>query len=142
MFARLPRYCQASSASSSPSGGRNWYPIHPSSAPLSPSCRGVVGHRVAPRARTSALRCASTPYQGSSRRLALIVQNDRANERLHNTVVAQITTHLSRASDSRHLCIDLSTAEGQQSGLLHDSGVSCTNLATVHEDRMGCVNGV
>jgi mRNA interferase MazF len=78
---------------------------------------------------------------GSARRPALIVQNDRDNERLHNTIVAQITTNLSRASDSRHLFIDLSTAEGQQSGLLHDSVVSCTNLATVHEDRMGRVIG-
>jgi mRNA interferase MazF len=78
---------------------------------------------------------------GSSRWPALIVQNDRDNERLPNTIVAQITTNLSRASDSRHLFIDLSTVEGRQSGLLHDSVVSCTNLATVHEDRVGRVIG-
>jgi mRNA interferase MazF len=52
-----------------------------------------------------------------------------------------MTTNLSRAGDSRHLCVDLSTVEGQQSGLLHDSVVSRTNLATVHEDRMGRVIG-
>ena len=78
---------------------------------------------------------------GSSRRPALIVQNNRDNERLHNTIVAQITTNLSRANDSRHLLIDVDTAEGQQSGLLHDSVVSCTNLATVHEDRIDRVIG-
>ena len=78
---------------------------------------------------------------GDSRRPALIVQNDQDNERLHNTIVAQITTNLSWANDSRHLFIDLSTPEGQQSGLLHDSVVSCINLATVHEDRMGRVIG-
>lgn len=35
--------------------------------------------------------------RGNSRRPALIVQNDRDNERLHNTIVAQITTNLRQA---------------------------------------------
>jgi mRNA interferase MazF len=77
----------------------------------------------------------------SSRRPALIVQNDRDNERLHNTIVAQITTNLRRARDSRHLLIEVSTPEGEASGLLHDSVVSCTNLATVNEDRIDRVIG-
>jgi len=37
---------------------------------------------------------------GGSRRPALIVQNDRDNERLYNTIVAQITTNLRRATAS------------------------------------------
>ena len=76
-----------------------------------------------------------------SRRPALIVQNDHDNERLHNTIVAQITTNLRQARDPSHLLIEPTTPEGQQAGLLHDSVVSCTNLATVHEDRMDRVIG-
>lgn len=78
---------------------------------------------------------------GGSLRPALVVQNNRDNERLHNTVVAQITTNLRRANDPSHLLIHPSTAEGEASGLLHESVVSCTNLATVHQDRMNRVIG-
>ena len=78
---------------------------------------------------------------GSSRRPALIVQNDRDNERLHNTIVAQITTNLRRAGDPSHLLIDPDAPEGDASGLLHESVVSCINLATVHQDRIQRVIG-
>jgi len=71
-----------------------------------------------------------------SRRPALIVQNDADNARLHNTIVAQITTNLHRAAEPTHLLLVQTTVEGQQAGLLHDSVVSCTDLATVHEDRI------
>ena len=77
----------------------------------------------------------------SSLRPALIVQNDLDNDRLDNTVVAQITTNLRRATDLSHLFIDVSTPEGQQSGLLHNSLVSCINLATVNTDRIDRVIG-
>ena len=79
--------------------------------------------------------------RGGSRRPALIVQNDRDNERLDNTIVAQVTSNLRRAPDPSHLLIEQTTPEGQQAGLLHDSVVSCTNLATVHEDRIDRVIG-
>jgi mRNA interferase MazF len=46
---------------------------------------------------------------GSSLRPALIVQNDRDNEPLRNTIVAQITTNLRRASDPSHLLISPGT---------------------------------
>jgi mRNA interferase MazF len=75
--------------------------------------------------------------RGGSRRPALVVQNDRDNGQLHNTIVAQITTNLRRA----HLLIERTTPEGQQAGLLHDSVVSCSNLATVYEDRIDRVIG-
>ena len=73
---------------------------------------------------------------GGSRRPALVVQNDSYNRRIHNTVVAQITTNLARARDPAHHIIQIATAEGQQSGLLHDCVVSCINLATVLVDRI------
>jgi mRNA interferase MazF len=79
--------------------------------------------------------------RGGSRRPALIVQNDADNARFHNTIVAQITTNLHRVAEPTHLLIEQMTAEGQQAGLLHDSAVSCSDLATVHEDRIDRVIG-
>lgn len=73
---------------------------------------------------------------GGSRRPVLIIQSDLYNQRIRNSIVAQITTNLRRASDPAHLLIELATPEGQQSGLLHDSVVSCLNLATLTEDRL------
>jgi mRNA interferase MazF len=71
---------------------------------------------------------------GGKRRPCLIVQNDSDNQKLANTVVAQITSNLKRVGDKSHLLIEVATAEGQQSGLLHDSLVSCNNLATIEQN--------
>lgn len=73
---------------------------------------------------------------GHSRRPVLILQNDSYNQRIRNTIVAQITTNLTRANDPAHLLIDIATADGKESGLLHDSIVSCLNLATLTDDRI------
>lgn len=73
---------------------------------------------------------------GGSRRPVLVIQSDVYNQRIRNTIVAQITTNLARASDPAHLLIDLASPEGRQSGLLHDSVVSCLNVATLAEDRL------
>lgn len=70
---------------------------------------------------------------GGGRRPALVVQNDADNARMGNTVVAQITTNLTRAGEPTHLLIEIAKPEGRQSGLLHDSVVSCPNLATIEE---------
>src|SRR5215510_10166051 len=79
--------------------------------------------------------------RGASRRPALIVQNDRDNRRLDNTVIAQITTNMRHVNDPTQLLIPYGTPEGQQAGILHDSLVSCNNLATVHEERIHRVIG-
>lgn len=42
---------------------------------------------------------------GGPRRPALIVQNDADNVRLHNTIVAQITTNLRRVAESTHVLL-------------------------------------
>jgi len=78
---------------------------------------------------------------GSSRRPVLVVQGDTQNQRLKNTIVVQITSNLKRAKDPAHLLIDVTTPEGAQSGLLHDSLISCINLATIHETRINKVIG-
>jgi mRNA interferase MazF len=78
---------------------------------------------------------------GGSRRPVLVVQNDADNRRLQNTVVAQITSNLRRAAEPTHLLIAAATPEGAQSGLLHDSVVSCNNLATITQTRIDRVIG-
>ena len=78
---------------------------------------------------------------GGKRRPALVVGSDRDNRRLTNAIVAQITTTAGRATEPTHFLIEAATPEGQASGLLHDSVVSCNNLATVAEDRFNKVIG-
>ena len=78
---------------------------------------------------------------GGKRRPGLVVQNDADNARMAATILAQITTNLARAGVPTHLLIETSTTEGQQSGLLHDSLVSCNNLVTVELTRIHKVIG-
>jgi mRNA interferase MazF len=78
---------------------------------------------------------------GGKRRPGLVVQNDADNTRMAATILAQITTNLARAGEPTHLLIEASTNEGQSSGLLHDSLVSCNNLITVELTRVHKVIG-
>jgi mRNA interferase MazF len=60
----------------------------------------------------------------------LVVQNDTNNARMSNTILVLITTNLSRALEPTQVLIDISTPEGQQSGLTRTSVVSCENILT------------
>lgn len=73
---------------------------------------------------------------GGKRRPCLIVQNDRDNARLSNVIIAQITSNLRSAHEPTHFLIEANTAEGKQAGLLHDSLVSCNNLATIERSLL------
>lgn len=79
--------------------------------------------------------------KGGKRRPALVLQNDDDNQKLANTVIAQITGNLQRIGDKSHVLIEVATSEGQQSGLLHDSMVSCNNLATIEQSLIDKVIG-
>lgn len=79
------------------------------------------------------------PYSsgaGSKVRPALVIQNDRDNARLTNTIIAQITGTTQRALEPTQVLIELNTSEGQQSGLRFDSVVNCVNLATVDKNKI------
>jgi mRNA interferase MazF len=73
---------------------------------------------------------------GSKVRPALVVQNDRDNARLLNTIVAQITGTTHRALEATQVLITTASPEGQQSGLLFDSVVNCVNLLTLEKGRV------
>ena len=79
------------------------------------------------------------PYargSGSKVRPALVVQNDRDNIRLVNTIVCQITGTTHRVLEATQVPIDLNTLEGQQSGLRFDSVVNCVNLVTLDKSKV------
>jgi mRNA interferase MazF len=78
------------------------------------------------------------PYSDRSSskvRPALVVQADVWNERLEDTILALITSsHRRRLGANTQFYIDLSTLEGQQTGLKLDSVVQCENLLTYKAD--------
>jgi mRNA interferase MazF len=55
--------------------------------------------------------------------------------------MAEVYRRMRHVNDPTRLLIPRATPEGQQAGVLHDSVVSCNNLATVHEDRIHRVIG-
>ena len=80
--------------------------------------------------------------EGASKvRPVLVVQADFYNQRIENSLVAMLTTNLRNASDKAHFLVDISTREGQQTGLKQNSLISCTNVATLHESRFRRVIG-
>ena len=79
------------------------------------------------------------PYAGGGAtkgRPALVIQNDRDNQRLVNTIIVQITSLTRRALEPTQLLIELATPEGQQSGLRQDSVVNCVNLLTLDKSKI------
>lgn len=74
-------------------------------------------------------------------RPAVVVQNDRDNARMQNTIVAQVTSNTRRAVEDTQLLIDHNHADRQQSGLRLDSVVNCSNLAAVRQSDIRRVIG-
>jgi mRNA-degrading endonuclease toxin of MazEF toxin-antitoxin module len=74
---------------------------------------------------------------GSKVRPVLVVQCDRDNARLTNTIVAMITRTAHRAAHvETRLLIDTATSEGRASGLKATSAVNCSHLFTVSEQLL------
>jgi mRNA-degrading endonuclease toxin of MazEF toxin-antitoxin module len=65
------------------------------------------------------------------RRPALVVQCDRNNSRLQETIIAAITSNTTRVHEPHQFLIDIGTPEGKASGLLRNSAVRCERLHTV-----------
>jgi mRNA interferase MazF len=67
---------------------------------------------------------------GVKTRPMLVVQNDRNNARMSNTILVFITTNLARAAEPTQVLIDPSTPGGRPSGLKQTSVASCENILT------------
>jgi mRNA interferase MazF len=68
---------------------------------------------------------------GAKVRPALIVQNDRDNGRMANTIVAQISGNLARVREATQHLIELAVEPG--CGLARDSALIATNLLTMRQ---------
>jgi mRNA interferase MazF len=75
------------------------------------------------------------------KRPVVVVQADVYNRKLRHVIVAEVTTNLTLASDPANLLIDVSSPDGQATGLVQDSVVTCLHLVTMSEDRVGKVIG-
>ncbi|MFH1975788.1 MAG: type II toxin-antitoxin system PemK/MazF family toxin [Pseudomonadota bacterium] len=74
-------------------------------------------------------------------RPALVVQADNLQTELPQVIVAMITSRMLRAQHKSRVIVQLTTLEGQQSGLLTDSVVMTDNLATVAEFEIDRIIG-
>ena len=77
------------------------------------------------------------PYVDGRRgknRPALVIQTDRNNQKLQNTIVAMISGNARLATvEPTQLLIDPGTPDGKNSGLHGVSAVKCENLYTVSQ---------
>src|SRR5262245_20191979 len=75
------------------------------------------------------------PYVGAPGykvRPAVVVQCDRLNAQIANTILATVTGNLRLVGkEPTQFLIDPTTPEGASSGLAHPSAVKCENLMTV-----------
>ena len=79
------------------------------------------------------------PYSNlrtAKRRPALVVQADRLQTGLNQTIVAMISSNLARAGHPSRVKVTKSSSEGQQMGIHSDSIIMTDNLATVHESEI------
>jgi mRNA interferase MazF len=79
---------------------------------------------------------------GSKRRPALVVQADAYNTMLDDTILALITSSARRrVGSATQLEIDISTPDGQQTGLSIDSVVQYENLVTIDRQLIYRIRG-
>jgi mRNA interferase MazF len=65
---------------------------------------------------------------GAKKRPALVVQSDLNNARLSETIIAAITSNISRVHEAHQLLIEVSTSDGAATGLLRDSAARTAAL--------------
>jgi len=79
--------------------------------------------------------------QRGKKRPAVAIQSDAYASTIRTVVVAEVTKNLTIKNDPACLFIDVSTPEGQATGLLVDSVVSSLVLDTVYTDTVAQVRG-
>src|ERR1043165_4701309 len=66
-------------------------------------------------------------------RPAPVVQNDRDNARMANTIVVQVTTNTNRSTQDTQILIDSKHPDWTASGLRRPSVVNCSNIYTIEK---------
>src|SRR5947207_3968474 len=72
----------------------------------------------------------------AKRRPALVIQANNLNTSLRQTIVAMITSNMSRADHPSRVRLLLNSAAGREARILMDSVVMTDNLATVRETEI------
>jgi mRNA interferase MazF len=86
--------------------------------------------------------CFPTPtLRTSKRRPALIVQSDDLGTDLPQTLVAMITSNMTRARHPSRVIVRGDRRGSDASGLLMDSVIMTDNLATIHHSEIDRVLG-
>jgi mRNA interferase MazF len=75
------------------------------------------------------------------KRPVVVVQSDTYNQTQRHVIVAEITTNVALVSDPAHLLIEVATPDGQGTGLIRDSLVTCLHVFTMSADRVGPMIG-
>jgi mRNA-degrading endonuclease toxin of MazEF toxin-antitoxin module len=82
---------------------------------------------------------ARVPHLAGTRgkkRPAVVIQGDAYNTTLRHVIVAEVTSNPRWLADPACLTIDISTPEGQATGLHKNGVVSCLHLVTMSMDRL------
>jgi mRNA interferase MazF len=66
----------------------------------------------------------------------VVVQNDKDDGRLTNTIVAMVTSVIRRAPEPTQFLVEIATPEGRGTGLRQDSVVNCINLLTLEQRKV------
>ena len=77
----------------------------------------------------------------AKRRPALVIQRNNLNSGLAQTIVAMISSNLSRRGHLRHIFVGVNSAEGKTAGLRLDSVIMADNVATVLDSEIDSVLG-
>ena len=78
----------------------------------------------------------------AKRRPALVVQADQLGTNLSQTIVAMITSNMSRAGVPSRVVVKAGGKSANESGLLMDSVIMTDNLATIHNAEIDRAVGV
>ncbi len=71
------------------------------------------------------------------KRPAVVIQADAYNATLRHVVVAEVTSNPRWLNDPACVLIDITTPDGQATGLHRSGVVSCLHLVTMSADRLG-----
>ena len=77
----------------------------------------------------------------AKRRPALVVQSNNIGTGLSQTIIAMITSNVSRTRHPSRVFVNIATPEGKQTGLITDSVIMTDNLATVLDTEIDKVIG-
>lgn len=83
----------------------------------------------------------NSDLQTAKLRPALIIQADELDTGLKQTILAMISSNLSRANHRSRILIETKTESGEESGLLFDSVIMTDNLATISLPKITRVIG-